>query len=315
MEKPKTRIVVVCGPTASGKSALAVDVAKKLGGEIINADSMQVYKGMDIANATPSECERGGVPHHIFGIIEPSSAFSVAEWLSLARGKIAEVAARSALPVIVGGTGLYISSLIDNIIFDDIGQDTTFRNEMYALAAQRGNAFLLDMLRDVDSSAAEVLHENNTKRIVRALETYKHGGADLRTRLEKSRSESSPYDALVFGTCFSDRAKLYERINKRVDMMLAAGLLDEARFAVADFAANPTSSQAIGHKELAAYISGTETLEVCVENLKRKTRNYAKRQLTWFRKVRGLQWLLMDSEDDYAQSFDKIVSQVAGYEK
>jgi len=283
----KIKIVVICGPTACGKSRLAVDVAIKFGGEVINADSMQVYRGMDIANAMPSESEKKGVPHHLFGIVEPEESFSVVRWLELARNKIEQLAECGRLPVIVGGTGLYISSLVDNIVFDGIGGNSDFREEMYRFAKLHGNSALLERLRAVDPDAASRLHENNVKRVIRALETFEASREPAKQRIERSRAKSSPYDACVIGIEFEDRQLLYDRIDNRVDAMLKAGLTEEARRHVGAGLPCGTAAQAIGHKELLPYFNGECDIDVCIDNLKRKTRNYAKRQLTWFRKDMG----------------------------
>jgi tRNA dimethylallyltransferase len=279
MKTNKIKIIIVCGPTASGKSRLAIDIAKRFGGEVINADSMQVYRGMDIANAMPTLSEMSEVPHHLFGVAEPCQDFSVAEWLRLARGKIAELASREVMPVIVGGTGLYISSLVDNIIFDEISGNAEFRNEMYEISKTHGNSFLLEKLRKVDPVAASNLHENNVKRIVRALEAFEVSGKSGEKRLLQSRSQPSPYEACMLAVDF-DRKELYRRIDSRVDTMVKMGLVEESK----RFMPETTSAQALGHKELLPFHKGEETLEFCLENLKKKTRNYAKRQLTWFRR-------------------------------
>jgi tRNA dimethylallyltransferase len=298
----------VCGPTATGKSRLAVDIARKFGGEVINADSMQIYRGMDIANAMPTESEMMGVKHHLFGIIEPYETFSVADWLVLAREKIAELAERSVLPVIVGGTGLYISSLVENIIFDDVGEDPDFRAEMYNLAEAHGNSYLLEQLRKVDPEAASRLHENNVKRVIRALETFKYSSIRSEERLNQSRTACSPYEVCMLGIDFEDRKMLYDRINSRVDMMISKGLVDEARIAFERRQARSTSAQAIGHKELFPAFEGTEGLESCIENLKMKTRNYSKRQMTWFRKNVYIKWLFMNENSRYVHVFEKTVA-------
>jgi tRNA dimethylallyltransferase len=301
----KTKIIVICGPTACGKSRLAAEVAAKFGGEVINADSMQVYRGMDIAVAMPCESVQKDVPHHLFAIIEPEQAFSVAQWLVLARRKISEVAERSRLPVIVGGTGLYISSLVDNIIFDEIKEDCVFRGKMYRLAEEHGNGYLLEKLRMVDPDAACELHENNLKRVVRALESFELSGVKSARRLQQSRAEPSPYDVCMLGIDFKDRQILYDRINKRVDEMVCMGLVEEARLR---FGVNaPTASQAIGHKELIPYFIGEATLESCIETLKMKTRNYAKRQLTWFRKCEQIHWAFMNEDIENVHDLVKFV--------
>ena len=308
----KTKIVVVCGPTATGKTRLAVDIAKRFGGEIINADSMQVYRGMDIANATPTESERMGVKHHLFGIIEPEKAFSVVEWLTLAREKIAELSERSVLPVIVGGTGLYISSLVDNIIYDDIGGNLEFRKKMYELAETHGNSYILEKLREADPVAASKLHENNLKRVIRALETYEQSnGVQSAERLKKSREVCSSYDVCMLGLNFEDRSELYERINRRVDVMVENGLIEEARktYMTINRACNEhlTAVQAIGHKELFPFFDGRESLTLCIENLKTKTRNYAKRQMTWFKKDVRIKWLFTNNEFKHVHALEKSV--------
>jgi tRNA dimethylallyltransferase len=307
----KTKLIVVCGPTASGKTRLSVDIAKKLGNaEVINADSMQVYSGMDIAVAMPCAEEMAGVPHHLFGFIPPERAFSVAEWLDLARAKIVEVDKRGNIPIIVGGTGLYVSSLIDNVVFDEVGIDYTFREEMYALARKHGNKFLHDKLKSVDSEIAERLHMNNVKRIIRALETFRHSRTFFLERIEQSRAKCSPYDTCVFGIGFSNRQTLYDRINVRVDSMVEAGLVEEAqqRLSAQIQAISNTAQQAIGHKELLPYFINDATLEVCIEKLKMKTRNYAKRQLTWFRKIEQLNWLVMNDFAEYVHILQKATS-------
>ncbi|MCL1903390.1 MAG: tRNA (adenosine(37)-N6)-dimethylallyltransferase MiaA [Oscillospiraceae bacterium] len=304
----KTKIIVICGPTATGKSNLAVDTALKLGGEIINADSMQVYKGMDIACAMPTEADKKGVPHHLYGYIEPEQSYSVAEWLVQARKTISELSKRGVMPIIVGGTGLYISSLVDNIIFDEIGEDSDFREKMYNLAATRGNSFLLEKLRSVDPDEASKLHENNVKRIVRHLEAYEQSSKTARERRENSRLERSRYKTCMLGLNFENRVDLYRQINNRVEKMLLNGLIEEARIAFQAVSKKPTASQAIGHKELFPYFKGEEKIETCIENLKMKTRNYAKRQLTWFRKMNCTKWLIMNNDKMYVHILDESVA-------
>ncbi|MCL2036999.1 MAG: tRNA (adenosine(37)-N6)-dimethylallyltransferase MiaA [Oscillospiraceae bacterium] len=301
----KIKIIVVCGATATGKTRLAVDIADKFGGEVINADSMQVYRGMDIACAMPDDSERKGIPHHLFGIREAEQVFSVAEWLGLAREKIAELAAKSVLPVVVGGTGLYISSLVEHIVFDEHGQNKEFREEMYRLAQTRGNSYLWERLKKVEPETAERLHENNLKRVVRALEMYEVSGVKSGERLRQSREEASPFEALMLGIDFNDRKVLYERIERRIDVMLDNGLIEEARNNPVLLTPGSTSAQAIGHKELLPFLKGESSLESCVEMLKMKTRNYAKRQLTWFRKRECINWLHMNDITEYACILEK----------
>jgi len=301
-------IVIVCGPTAAGKTRLAADIALAFGGEVINADSMQIYKGMDIASAMPDFSDVGetrGVPHHLYGFIEPETSFSVADYLPLARQKIAEITNRGKLPVIVGGTGQYISCLTDGVDFDDITPDHAFRGQMLRLAAENGNSFLLDKLREVNPEAAARLHENNVKRVIRALEIARNGKTDTRI------NTNTDYTPLIFALDFKDRQTLYARINRRVDLMLEKGLLKEAReFYKKSERTYLTAGQAIGHKEFFPYFSGVSTLDECAENLKKRTRNYAKRQLTWFRRVQNANWLVMEDEDGYGEALQKALRNV-----
>ena len=290
---------MVCGPTASGKTKLAVDIAREFGGEIVSADSMQIYKGMNIASAKPTEEEKMGIPHHLMDFLEPTEPFSVADYVTMARDVIADVHARGKLPVICGGTGLYINSLIDNIEFDDTGSDPSYRAELKALAEEKGNAYVLDMLRNVDPEAAGQLHENNLKRIIRALEVYKLSGKTMTEQKALSRLNPSPYEPCMM-MIDHPREVLYERIDKRVDMMLEAGLEAEARefFTHTDYV---TASQAIGYKELKPCIDGVLSLAECVETLKRETRRYAKRQLTWFKKDSRIEHILAPKDVEYGE--------------
>ncbi len=291
--------MVVCGPTASGKTKLAVDIAREFGGEIVSADSMQIYKGMNIASAKPTEEEKMGIPHHLMDFLEPTEPFSVADYVTMARDVIADIHARGKLPVICGGTGLYINSLIDNIEFDDTGSDPSYRAELNALAVEKGNAYVLDMLRNVDPEAAGQLHENNLKRIIRALEVYKLSGKTMTEQKALSRLNPSPYEPCMM-MIDHPREVLYERIDRRVDMMLEAGLEAETRefFTHTDYV---TASQAIGYKELKPCIDGVLSLAECVETLKRETRRYAKRQLTWFKKDSRIEHILAPKDVEYGE--------------
>lgn len=309
----KTFIVVVCGPTASGKTGLAVELAKRLDGEVISADSMQLYTGLDIASAKPAKEEMQGIPHHMMDFLPPTASFSVADYVEMARKKIAEVAARGKLPIIAGGTGLYINSLVDNIEFDDTSSDMAYRDELRAAEKEKGAGFLLEMLREVDPESAEKLHANNQSRIIRALEVYRISGKKMSDIQAESRKNPSPYEPCMIALNYTDRQDLYDRINKRVDIMLEQGLLEEARefFTHSDY---DTAAQAIGYKELKPYFDGKTTLEECVERLKQATRHYAKRQLTWFRKDKRINWINVDkstsSEEiiEIAENFVKSYS-------
>lgn len=303
----KIPLIAVVGPTASGKTALAVELCIRLGGEVVSADSMQIYRGMDIATAKPTTEEMRGVPHHLVDFLDIGSEFSVADYVAAAHEAIGDIYGRGKLPVVCGGTGLYIDSLIENIRFEKTVSSTPLRAELKNLAEEKGGGYLLEMLRNIDPETASRLHENNLNRIIRALEVYKTTGETMSEQIKNSRSEESPYDACVIGLDYKDRQVLYERIGRRVDMMLEAGLLEEAERVVSDPRLK-TARQAIGHKELAPYFEGTAPLEECIENLKQATRRYAKRQLTWFRRNKSIHWLYPDE----AASFEALADSAEG---
>lgn len=277
------KIIVVSGPTASGKTALAVELAKLYGGEVISADSMQIYTDMDVASAKATPEEQQGIPHHLMNFLDPSQSFSVAEWVGMAVKCADDILARGKTPVICGGTGLYISSFVDNLQFDDSECDYAYRGELRRFAEENGAAALLEKLREVDPETAAELHENNVSRVIRALEVYKTTGHTIAQAKRESRNSPSPYEFILLTLDFEPRELLHERINRRVDIMLKNGLEQEARrcFEQPD---RPTAAQAIGCKELYPYFRGEKSLEECVEELKLRTRQYAKRQLTWFRR-------------------------------
>ena len=283
----KIKIICVVGATASGKTALGVELAKRLDGEIISADSMQVYKGMSVATAAATAEEQQGIPHHLLEFLEPDETFSAYDFVKLAKEKIFEINGRGRLPIIVGGTGLFIDSLVNNITFADVKGDSQLREKL----SEKSSDELYDMLLDADEKAAADIHKNNRKRVIRALELY-YSGISKTQQNEASHREESPFEALYIGINYKDREKLYERINLRVDRMLEAGLADEAGKMLKK--AGPTSKQAIGHKELIPYFEGSVTLEEVAESLKRETRRYAKRQLTWFRRNEKICWLYAD---------------------
>lgn len=286
----KTKIIVVAGPTASGKTNLAVEIAKAVSGEVISADSMQVYKGMSIASAAPAQKEMQGVAHHLVEFLDQSEGFSVSDFCRLAKEKISEISARGNVPVIAGGTGLFIDSLVDNINFTEAQTDFELRERLM----QKDCDELYSMLLEVDKEAAEKIHKNNKKRVARALEIYYSSGATKTAQDINSKKEESPYEALYFVIGFKSREVLYERINRRVDLMVEAGLVEEARENLSKEKA--TSAQAIGHKELAPYFSGEKSLEQALDDLKRETRRYAKRQITWFKRRENAVWLYADEE-------------------
>lgn len=295
----KIFLAVVCGPTASGKTKLAVDLAREFDGEIVSADSMQIYKGMDIASAKPTEEEKTGIPHHLMDFLDPKEPFSVADYAIMARKAIADIHSRGKMPIMCGGTGLYINTVVDNIEFDDTGSDHAYREELKAIAEEKGAGYLLDMLVKIDPETASQLHENNVKRIIRALEVYKTSGKTMTEQKAASRLNPSPYQPCMMMIDWP-REVLYERIDRRVDVMLEAGLLDEAKefFTHSDYS---TAAQAIGYKELKPYLDGERTLAECVDELKRATRRYAKRQLTWFKKDSRIEHIPTVSSEKYSE--------------
>lgn len=283
----KTKIICVVGATASGKTDLAVKLAKAVDGEIISADSMQVYKNMPIATAVATKEEQDGVVHHLVEFLDADQTFSVADFVERAKVLIDEITARGRVPIVAGGTGLFVDSLVKNISFSKVGSNAEIRNEL----AEKSNEELYERLLKLDANAAEDIHPNNRKRVIRALELCMSGTSKTEQN-ENSMLIDSPYDALYIGIGYKDRQKLYDRINKRIDLMLEAGLENEARQMLGK--QGLTARQAIGHKELQPYIDGKITLDEATENLKRETRRYAKRQLTWFRRNENINWLYAD---------------------
>lgn len=289
----KTKIICIVGPTACGKTSLSIEIAKKMNGEIISADSMQVYKNMPIATAVVSEEEKQGIPHYLTEFLEIDRSYSVADFVRDAKERIDDIVSRGKLPIIVGGTGLFVDSLVKGIQFDSSETDLNLRNELEKLS----NTELYEMLTRLDSDSADNIHPNNRKRVIRALEICSKGT----TKSQQDRlalENESPFDAFYIAIGYKDRDKLYERINRRVDVMIEKGLVNEAKSMF--IKAGVTSRQAIGHKELEGYINEDISLDQAVENLKRATRNYAKRQLTWFRRNENINWLYADemSNDD-----------------
>lgn len=298
----KTKIICVVGATASGKTDLSVKLAKAVDGEIVSADSMQVYKNMPIATAVATKEEQDGVPHHLVEFLNTDETFSVADYVELAKSKIAEIISRGRVPIVAGGTGLFIDSLVKNISFSEVGSNAEIRNGL----AEKSNEELYEKLLKLDPNAAVDIHPNNRKRVIRALELCMSGTSKTEQN-ENSLLCDSPYDALYIGIGYKDRQKLYDRINKRVDLMLEAGLENEARQMLGK--QGLTARQAIGHKELQPYIDGKITLDEATENLKRETRRYAKRQLTWFRRNENINWLYADemSKDELVKKAVELV--------
>lgn len=294
MSENKIKLLAVVGSTASGKSALAVELAKHLNGEVVSCDSMQIYRRMNIGTAKPTQEEQGGIAHHLIDFVEPDVPFSCADYVDCAANTVREIASRGKLPILCGGTGLYLDAFLRGG-FEETESDPKIREELFLYAETHGNEALYAELERVDPESAAAIHPNNVKRVVRALEIYRTTGLTKTETDRRSLSLESPYDATVLGLRYADRAVLYERIDRRVDAMLEAGLLEETRALLSEgvFEKNGTAAQAIGYKELLGYLSGKETLEDAVESLKRATRRYAKRQMTWFGAKEYVKWIDM----------------------
>lgn len=293
MAEEKIPVLAVVGPTASGKTSLAVHLADKLNGEIVSADSMQVYREMNIATAAPTEDETGNIPYHLVNFVSPEERFSVASYVTLAADVIRDIHSRGKLSIVAGGTGLYIQNLLDNVILTPGKTDLELRGKLQKKAEELGAQTLLDELNKIDPETAERLHPNNTGRIIRALELFYSTGITMSEQIKRSREQPSPYSPLFIGLACRDRDFLYNRINLRVDEMVKSGLLEEAKSFLQSHHGG-TSVQAIGYKELAPYFEGTLSLQDALENLKRETRRYAKRQLTWFRRDDRINWFYLD---------------------
>lgn len=286
----RIKIISVVGPTASGKTALSIEIAKKYNGEIISADSMQIYRGMDIATAKPTKEEMQGIVHHLIDNVNPEDEYSVAQYVKDARNTILDIDSRGKTPILVGGTGLYVNSLLDNVQFSESPIDEELRQKLNSQSTEE----LLPILYDVDSESYEKLSiEKNHKRIVRALEIYYQTGKPKSVVDKEAKSVPSPYDAIKIGLNANDRQFLYDRINTRVDLMIDMGLLDEAKKFLSKNLSS-TASKAIGYKEFIPYFNGESSLEDCKNLLKMETRRYAKRQITWFKRDKEIHWFSID---------------------
>lgn len=291
----RIKTVFIVGPTASGKTGLGVSLAERFSGEIVSADSMQIYKGIHIASAAPDTAEMRGIPHHLLEFLEPSVSYSVAEYVKSAREIILDIAKKGRLPIVVGGTGLYISSLADNTEYTEEETDYELRRSLENRFDEIGAEQMLRELAEFDPDTAARLHPNNRRRIIRAFEVYKTTGKTVTEQNALSHLGEEYIEPLLIGINYRDREKLYERINRRVDIMLESGLLEEAKTAVSQ---SGGAVQAIGHKELSGFINGNCSLGEAVENLKRQTRRYAKRQLTWFNRDKRINWIYADETED-----------------
>ena len=302
----KPYVVFVVGPTASGKTDLAVKLGKHFSSEVISADSMQIYRGMHIASAAPDCEEMQGVPHRLIEFLPYGAAFTVADYANAARKEIDRVIAAGAVPVVAGGTGLYVTALTDNIKFFPVKTDFELRERLEREYDAAGGEEMLSRLYKIDSDAAEKLEPGDKRRIVRAFEIYETSGMTKSMQNAASKTEPPSFTPIMIGLSFKDREKLYERINRRVDMMMEKGLLDEAKAAF-EMKLKSGAAQAIGHKELFAVFTGEQTLEEATEALKRSTRRYAKRQLTWFNNDSRVNWIYVDESENVFADALKII--------
>ena len=297
MNLEKKPLIILTGPTAAGKTALSIALAKACNGEIISADSMQVYRHMDIGTAKIKPEEMQGVPHYLIDEYEPEDAFNVVEFQKRAKACIDDITARNKVPVIVGGTGFYIQSVLYDIQFEDAEEDLSYRHELEALAEAEGPQKLHQMLEQVDAEAARQIHYNNVKKVIRALEYHAQTGGKISEHNEEQRQNTSPYNFAYF-VLTMDRQKLYTRIEKRIDQMLEEGLVDEVRGLMAKgYTKDMVSMQGIGYKEMLRYLDGEYSLEDAVEKVKQESRRFAKRQLTWFRREKEVIWIDKDKYD------------------
>ncbi len=296
---PSKRVIAIVGPTAVGKSALAIELALLLDGEIISCDSMQIYRGMDIGTAKATREERERVRHHLIDILEPDTDFSCADYSTLAQDAINDIISRGKMPIFCGGTGLYLDSVLEIPSFTSTKRDDELRAKMEALALERGADAVHSLLMEVDPESAMTIHKNNVKRVIRALEIYYTTGKKKSELDALSRTQPSPYDACVLFLCYRDKELLYEKINSRVDKMIELGLLDECRalWERGLLSNGSTASEAIGYKELIPYFEGRASLDECVEELKLATRHYAKRQMTWFKRKSSYHTIYIDEEN------------------
>ncbi|MGN0595524.1 MAG: tRNA (adenosine(37)-N6)-dimethylallyltransferase MiaA [Hominimerdicola sp.] len=306
----KIPVIAVVGPTASGKTALAVELAKLYDGEVVSADSMQIYKGLSIATAKPASEEMQGIPHHLIDFLEPNEDFSVADYVKIAGEKIKDIHERGKMPIVCGGTGLYVSSLLENVKFDDTGSDENIRKRLEQQARDFGNHYLWEKLKEVDPETAEKVHENNLSRVIRGLEVFELTGVKLSQHKINSRLEETPYESTIFGLTAENRQFIYDRINNRVDIMVENGLLEECRQVYENYRLS-TAHQAIGYKELIPYFENQASLEDCLDRIKLESRHYAKRQLTWFRRMNGINWIEIDKYESLKKILENIQNIIA----
>lgn len=303
-------LIILTGPTAVGKTALSIGLAKAVDGEIISADSMQVYRKMNIGTAKIQQSEMQGVRHHLIDILDPGEDFNVVLFKKYALEAMKDIYSREKIPVVVGGTGFYIQALLYDINFEDNDNDMSYREELQTLAAEHGNSYIHDMLAGVDPESAEKIHENNVKRVIRALEFYKKTGMKISEHNEAEFQKESPYNFEYF-VLNDDRQKLYDRIDRRIDIMLADGLLDEVRSLVDEgYSRDLVSMQGLGYKEMIDYIQERYTLDEAVYTLKRDTRHFAKRQVTWFKREKQVTWVNKNEFDSEADILSFMIERL-----
>lgn len=303
---PKQKVIVICGPTASGKTALSIELAKKMNGEIVSCDSMQIYKEMNIGTAKPTEKEKKGIKHYMIDIVSPNERFSVADYKKEAKIAIREILNKSKVPIVVGGTGLYLDSLIYEIEYPNIEFDEQYRKQLDIIANKEGLEKLYKVAKEIDPIAVEKISQNDKKRIIRILEIYKATGKNKTDQEIASRKKEIEFDYKVYALSW-EREKLYKRINKRVDIMLEEGLVKEVEKIYKKYNEFPTAMQGLGYKEVVQYLKGENTYEQMVEKIKMETRRYAKRQLTWFRKNKQTIWI--DGENEIQNNIKIILEE------
>lgn len=304
------KVVVIVGPTASGKTGIGIELAKRMDGEIVSADSMQVYKKMNIGTAKPDREEKQGIVHHLMDVIEPDQEFNVVRFKEMAEECIKDIIKRGKMPIVVGGTGLYINSLVDNIEFAQTTSNDQYRRAMEKIALKEGSEVLHDKLKIIDEEAAKKIHPNDMKRIIRALEVFKSTGKTISQHQNESRSNPPVYNFIMLGLNM-DREKLYERINLRVELMFEKGLIREVRQLIDDGIKHEmTAMQGLGYKEVAWYLEGKVTETEMIDIIKRESRRYAKRQLTWFRRDKRIIWF--DSSEEKEELVKKIITCIEG---
>lgn len=287
-ENEKPKVIVIVGPTASGKTATSIKVAKELNGEIISADSMQIYKDMNIGTAKPTKEEMEGIKHYMIDIASPDEIFNVAKYKEMAEKAIEDILSKNKVPIVVGGTGLYIDTLINGVEFASVKEDLEYRNALLERAKKEGNKALHDELAKIDKEAAEKIDMNNVRRVIRALEIYKITGK-TKTKLDEESRKETKYDYRVYGIEWG-REELYRRIEKRIDIMLEEGLVEEVKNVMSRYTISKTAIQGLGYKEVIEFLNNDISYDEMVDKLKMETRRYAKRQLTWFRRNKDIKW-------------------------